>query len=441
MKAELTDISTVKKRFEIEIPEHIVTDEITAVARKFAKQARVPGFRPGKAPLGVIKTRYRDDIISEMYQHLLPHYFSDAVREKNLSVVDSPEFQEVVYSKGAPLHFKAVFEIYPTLDITNHADIPIEEVATEVTEEEVDATLERMVEERAEMTPVAEDRAVGEGDFVEISFTGTLEGEADDDALAAEKALCEIGGNTTIKEFTENLTGARAGEDKTFGVKYRDDHPEAKLAGKSAEYTVHVESIKEKIRPVLDDEFADGLGDYTTLADLRAEVRKNLEEHKRTHADEQTRDALLRWLEENNEFEVPESLVEHQVQVRLQRLMRDLGRQGINPQQLDLDWGKVRHEQYDQAIRDVRGSLILDHLAEQEDVEVSAEEIDQEIEAMATQMQQSTRSVREALNGNNGIEKIKGQISNNKILKILQDRAKVVPAGSLGGESEAKVTE
>ena len=441
MKAELTDISTVKKRFEIEIPEDVVSDEITAVARKFAKQARVPGFRPGKAPLGVIKTRYRDDIISEMYQHLLPHYFSDAVKEKDLNIVDSPEFEEVDYEKGAPLRFKAVFEIYPTLDVTNHANIPIEEVPTEVTEEEVDDTLDRMVEERAEMTPVEDDRAAGEGDFVEISFKGTLEEEEDDDALSAEKALCEIGGETTIKEFTENLTGARAGEDKTFDVKYRDDHPEPKLAGKLAEYTVHLESIKEKKRPALDDEFAQGLGDYPTLEDLRAEVRNNLEEHKQTRADEQMRDALLHWLEENNEFEVPESLVEHQVQVRLQRLMRDLSRQGINPQQLDLDWGKVRNEQYDQAVRDVRGSLILDHLADKEDVEVSEEEIDKEIEAMATQMQQSTHSVREALNGNNGIEKIKGQISNTKTLKILQDRAKFVPAGSLGGESKAEVTE
>ena len=441
MKAELTDISTVKKRFEIEIPEDVVSDEITAVARKFAKQARVPGFRPGKAPLGVIKTRYRDDIISEMYQHLLPHYFSDAVKEKDLNIVDSPEFEEVDYEKGAPLRFKAVFEIYPTLDVTNHANIPIEEIPTEVTEEEVDDTLDRMVEERAEMTPVEDDRAAGEGDFVEISFKGTLEGEENDDALSAEKALCEIGGETTIKEFTENLTGARAGEDKTFDVKYRDDHPEPKLAGKLAAYTVHLESIKEKKRPALDDEFAQGLGDYPTLADLRVEVRNNLEEHKQTRADEQMRDALLHWLEENNEFEVPESLVEHQVQVRLQRLMRDLSRQGINPQQLDLDWGKVRNEQYDQAVRDVRGSLILDHLADKEDVEVSEEEIDKEIEAMATQMQQSTHSVREALNGNNGIEKIKGQISNTKTLKILQDRAKFVPAGSLGGESKAEVTE
>ncbi len=441
MKAELTDISTVKKRFEIEIPGDVVSDEITDIARKFAKQARVPGFRPGKAPLGVVKTRYRDDIISEMYQHLLPHYFSDAAQEKNLNVVDSPEFEEVDYEKGAPLRFKAVFEVYPTLDITNHSDIPIEEVPTEVTEEEVDATLDQMVEERAEMTPVEEDRPVAEGDFVEISFKGTLEGEDDDDALSAEKALCEIGGETTLQEFTENLTGARKGEDKAFSVKYRDDHPEAKLAGKSAEYTVHVESIKEKKRPVLDDEFAQGLGDYPKLADLRAEVLKNLQEHKQTHADEQTRDALLRWLEENNEFEVPESLVEHQVQVRLQRLMRDLSKQGINPQQLDLDWGKVRTEQYDQAVRDVRGSLILDHLAEQENVEVSDEEIGEAIEAMAAQMQQTAHSVREALNGNNGIERMKGQISNTKILKILQDRAKVLPAGSLGGDSKAEVTE
>ena len=441
MKADLTDISTVKKSFEIEIPEDVVSEEIDKIAKSFKRQAKVPGFRPGRAPLSVVKNRYRDDIMSEMYQHLLPHYFSDAVQEKDLNVVDSPEFEEVNYEKDAPLKFKAVFEVYPALDITNHTDIPVEEVSKEVGEEEVDDTLKRMVEERAEMTPVEDDRKIAEGDFVEISFKGAMEGEEDDDSLSAEKALCEIGGETTIKEFTENLTGAKAGDDVTFGVKYRDDHPEPKLAGKSAEYTVHVDSIKEKKLPELDDEFAQSLGDYAKMADLREEVRKNLEEHKQTHADEQMRDSLLRWLEENNEFEVPETLVEHQVQVRLQRLMRDLSRQGINPQQMDLDWGKVRSEQYDQAVRDVRGSLILDHLSDQENVDASEEDIDGEIESMAAQMQQTTHSVREALNGNNGIERIKGQIRNTKILKILQERAKVVPAGSLGGEPKTEVAE
>ena len=431
MKAELTDISTVSKRFEIEVPEEIVTEEITSIAQSFRRRVRIPGFRPGKAPLGVVKTRYRDDILAEMYQHLLPRYFSDAVREKDLDVVDSPSFEKVDYSVGTPLRFTAAFEVYPQLDITNHSAIPIEEVPAEVADEEVDNALERMREERAEMTPVSEEREIRTGDFVEISFKGTLEGE-DADGLSGEKAQCEIGGSATIKEFTENLTGARVGDDKTFEVRYREDHPQSRFAGKTASYTVHIDSIKEKQLPALDDDFAKSLGEYETLGELRADIRKNLEEHKHNHAEEQMRDALLRWLEENNEFEVPESLVEHQIQVRLQRLMRDLSRQGLNPQQLDMDWGKIRNEQYDQAIRDVRGSLILDHLADKEGVRISEEDVDAEIETLAAEMQQSTHSVRDALNNSNGIERIKGQIRNKRILDILRNTAQLVPAGSLG---------
>ena len=440
MKAELTDISAVKKSFQIEIPEDIVREEITTIARRFARRKQVSGFRPGKAPLGVVKNRYREDILSEMYQHLLPHYFSDAVREKNLNIVESPTFQEVDYSSGTPLRFKAVFEVYPTLDITNHADIPVEEIPTEVADEEIDNTLERMAEERAEMTPLEEDRAAQEGDFVEISFTVFLDGE-DDKNLSEHKALCQIGGATTVKEFTDNLTGVRAGEDREFEVNYSEDHPEAKLAGKTARYKVRVESIKQKKRPALDDEFAESLGEYKTLADLRTDVKKQLEDHKSQSADEQTRDSLLRWLEDNNEFEVPESLVENQLQVRLQRLTRDLSHQGINPQRLDVDWEKIRTQQYDQAIRDVRGSLILDHLAVRESIVVSDEEIEKEIETMATQMQRPVESVREALNRNEGIDQMKGQIRNNKVLGMLQELAKIVPADSLQIESEIEKPE
>ena len=437
MKAELTDISTVKKSFQIEIPEDVVSGEITTIARKFRRRAQVPGFRPGKAPLGVVKTRYREDILSEMYQHLLPRYFSDAVRDQELNVVESPSFEGIDYSNGTPLRFKAVFEVYPPLDITNHTNIPVEEISTELSEEEVDNTLEQMAEERAEMTPVKEDRDVQEGDFVEISFTGSLDGE-EEEKLSSEKALCEIGGRTTVKEFTEYLTGTRPGEDRTFQVQYSAKHPDTKLAGKTAEYTVHVESIKLKKRPALDDEFAESLGEYKTLDDLRKEVRKEMEEHKSQHVTEQTRDFLLQWLEDNNEFEVPESLVEHQLQVRLQRLMRDLSQQGVNPQRLDLDWAKIRSQQYDQAVRDVRGSLILAHLADRESIEVSDEDINEEIETMAAQMQRPAASVREALNRNEGTDQMKGQIRNEKVLKMLQERAKIIPAASPRKESETE---
>ena len=439
MKAELTDISTVKKSLDIEIPQEVVDGEITSIAQQFRRRARVPGFRPGKAPLGIVKNRYRDDILSEVFQSLLPKYFSDAAREQDLDIVHAPSYEDVDYDNGEPLRFKAIFEVYPQLDVTNHTGIPVEEIPTEVSDAEIDEALERMLEEHAEMTPVEEDREIRTGDFVEIAFAGSIE-DAGEDApdLSAEKALCEIGGETTLKEFTENLTGLKAGEEKAFDVTYKDDHPDKNLAGKKAHFTVQVESIKEKHRPELDDDFAQSLGDFDKLDDLKANVRRNLEQHRRHHADEKTHEAILRWLEDNNEFEVPDSLVENQLQIRLQRLMRDLSQQGINPQRLDVDWGKIRADQYEQAVRDVRGSLILEHLAKRKNIEVEEEEIEREIEAIAAQMGRPKENVREILKKNEGLDRIKGQIRNKKVLGMVQEQAKFVPAGSL---SEAEPSE
>ena len=439
MKAELTDISTVKKSLDIEIPQEVVDGEVTSIAQQFRRRARVPGFRPGKAPLSIVKNRYRDDILSEVFQSLLPKYFSDAAREQDLDVVHAPSYEDVDYDNGKPLRFKAVFEVYPQLDVMNHTGIPVEEIPTEVSDAEIDEALERMLEEHAEMTPVEEDREIRTGDFVEIAFTGSIEDAAEDAPdLSAEKALCEIGGETTLKEFTENLTGLKAGEEKAFDVTYKDDHPDKNLAGKKANFSVQVESIKEKHRPALDDDFAQSLGDFDKFDDLRANVRENLEQHRRHHADEQTHEAILRWLEDNNEFEVPDSLVENQLQIRLQRLMRDLSQQGVNPQRLDVDWGKIRTDQYEQAVRDVRGSLILEHLAERKNIEVEEEEIEREIEAVATQMGRPKENVREILTKNEGLDRIKGQIRNKKVLGMVQELAKFVPAGSL---SEAEPSE
>jgi len=428
MKAELSDISQVKKALDIEIPQEVVEAEVNAIAKQFKKRTRVHGFRPGKAPIGVIKNRYKDDILSEVFHNLLPKHFADAVKQQELNVVHAPSYDQIDYDGEKPLHFKALFEVYPQLSVSNHSGIPVEEVSIEVTESDVDEALENIVEEHSEMTPVEEDRKIKANDFVEISFTGVIEG-ADEDSphLSGEKALCEIGGPTTLKEFTEHLTGSKAGDETTFEVDYDDEHPDKNLAGKTAHFKVQIESIKEKHRPELDDEFAQTIGDFPTLDDLKTSVRKNLEENRQNQANQQIHEAILQWLEENNEFEVPDSLVEHQLQIRLQRLTRDLSQQGINPQRLDVDWNKIRADQHAQAVKDVRGSLILDHLAESENISVEQTEIDQEVETISVQMGRPMENVREILTKNDGFNRIEGQLRNKKILEMLQAKAKFMP--------------
>ena len=428
MKAELIDVSECKKNLDIEIPQEVVDQEIAHIAQEFARRARVPGFRPGKAPVGVVKTRFRDEILSEMMQHLMPKYVGDAIEERKLEIVQAPRFESVDYSPGKPLRFKAVFEVYPNLNIENYVGIPVEQVSSKVENSEVDASLKKLQEEMAELVPVDEqDRTVKEGDFAEISFNGTIEG-SEEPPVIGQKAVAEIGGRTTLKEFSENLLGAKAGEEKTFTVQYRPDYPEQRLAGRTVEYKVTIDTIKQKEIPEINDEFAQRLGDYKTLDELKAKVRQDLERHKNENAQEQMREKLLEWLEDNNQFELPETLVEKQLQIRVQRLLRDLARQGINPQRLDVDWAKIREDQLQQAVRDVKGSLILEYISDKENIGVSDEEVEAEIDKIAAETNRAREKVREVLSRDSGLDRLRGQIRNKKTLDLLQEKASVEPA-------------
>jgi trigger factor len=428
MKAELTDLSTCRKSLDVEVPQEVVDHEITHIAQEYAKRARVPGFRPGKAPLGVVKTRFKDEILSEMVQHLLPKYFSTALKEKALDIVDAPQYDAIEYDNGKPLKFKALFEVYPELSVSNYKGIPAEPTAVEVADSDIDATLKKLQEDMSELTPVEEERAVAAGDFADISFTGTVPGEAE--PLFTDKATVEVGGETTLKEFTENLTGTTVNEEKTFDVTYRDDYPEKRLAGKTLAYTVKIEGLKTKKVPELNDEFAQGVGEYKTLDELKTKVRQDMEKHKQNHANEEVREKLLLWLEDNNDFEVPQTLVERQIQIRMQRLVRDLSRQGINPERLDVDWAKIQEDQRVQAVRDVKGSLILDYVAEQEKIETSDEEVEAEIDRIATEMQKTREKVREVLTKDAGLSRLRGQLQNKKTLDFLQEHARIQAAST-----------
>jgi trigger factor len=428
MKSELIDVSETKKNLDIEIPQEVVDHEIQHIAQEFARKARVPGFRPGKAPVAVVRTRYREEIVSEMMQHLLPKYFSDAIQERKLYVIDNtPSFEKVDYSNGQPLKFKAAFQVYPELNITNYVGVPVEQVATHVDESEVDNALKQLQEENAEMVPVDEERPIKEGDFAEISFKGVIH-DSEAPPVTGDKVMCEIGARTTLKEFSENLTGARAGDHRTFDVSYREDYPEKRLAGKTVTYTLIVDSLKEKKLPEINDELAQGYGDYKTLDELKNKIRADLEKHKSTHAGEQMREKILEWLEDNNNFEAPEALVERQLETRLHRMLRDLTRQGINPQRLDVDWSKIREDQRAQSLRDVKGSLILEYVAEKETIQVTDEEIDAEIDSIAQETQKPREKVREVLGREAGLNRLKGQVRNRKTLDFLQEKAEIKPA-------------
>ncbi|HEX4999205.1 MAG TPA: trigger factor [Terriglobia bacterium] len=422
MKSELTHVAGCRQSLDIEFPADLVEGEVADIARDLARRARVPGFRPGKTPVGVVRTRYRDEIVGTLMNRLLPRGFVETIEERKLNVVDGSEhFEESKYTEGQPLRFRVTFETYPDLTISDYTGIPVEEVSAAVEDSEIDAQLKRIQEDSSELVPVNDDRVIQEGDFVEISFQHSeAEGEW---GQQPGNAQVEVGGARTLPEFTAALSGKRVGDIASFPVTYAEDYPAKHLAGRTLEYTIKAEGIKEKKIPELNDEFAERLGDFKSLDEFRARLRQDMENHKRERAREERQQKLLQWLEERNTFDVPETLVDRQIQIRMRRLARDLERQGIDPRRLDVDWVRLQEEQRQQSVRDVKGTLILDSIATAEGLTAGDDEVEREVEKISRETDRPVAKIKEALSHDSGLERLRFEIRRNKTLTFLDERA------------------
>src|SRR6201998_1871910 len=327
--------ATCRKELDLEIPAEEVSKAAEKVAKDFAKVARVPGFRPGKAPISLIKRRFADDIKGEVLQTLVPEHVEKAVAEQKLTPVSQPQVDKLDFQERQPLKFRASFEGLPEFTLGNYKSLEIEMPEMNITDESVANTLAEMQQRAATFAPV-EDRPAQDGDFVEVKLLGTPEGGGD--PLQADSVLCHVGAEETMQPFNENLRGANAGDHKNFAVEYPADYPDAKLAGKKFNYAVDVLGIKTKTLPEINDEFAKDVSDSSSLEELRKKVREGLE-HERDHRKtDLQREKVIAELVKLHDFPVPESLVEHQMDVRLERVVRSLAQQGVDPRAVNVDW-------------------------------------------------------------------------------------------------------
>ena len=430
-----TKINT-QREIQVEIPADIVSRETDAVVTKFQKLAKLPGFRQGKVPATVVKNRFAEDIKSEVVESLIPRYFRQETEKQNLHPVSQPRVTDLHIHEGEPLRFKASFEVLPEFDITGYQEISVEKPDTSVSDEEVETSLQQLREQNASFNAV-EDRSLQDGDFAQVAFRGTpknagaqeTEGQAADQKgegqpVNMDDVLVEVGGSNTLPAFTENLRGANPNEERIFDVTYPDDFSDARLAGKTFEYSVTVKGVKQKHLPELNDDFAKELGQFADLNELRQRVRENMEAEKKHKAEHEGKDKIVDELLKQNEIAVPESMVEHQIDVRLERGLRALAQQGMRPEDMKkMDFGRLRAGQRDQAEREVRIALMLEKIADKENVEVSDEELNSEIEALALQAKQPVESVRSRLTQDGGLARIRSRIRSEKTLDFLYNRS------------------
>lgn len=413
-----------QREISVEVPAEVVSRETDTIIQKFQKMARLPGFRKGKVPANVVRQRFAEDIKTEVVEQLVPRYFRQETEKQGLHPVSQPRVTDLHVHDGEPLRFKAKFDVLPDFDVQGYTEIKLDKPEVDISDEDVEKTLNHLREQGASYDPV-EGRPLQDGDFAQVAFKGTPQGEAEGQPVTMDDVLVEVGGSNTIPEFTENLRGTNAGDERTFVVKYADDFSDQRLAGKSFDYWVKVNSIKTKKLPELNDDFAKELAaDLTSIDDVRKRIREGMEAEKRHQAEHELKEKLVDELLTRNPIEVPDSLVEHQIDLRLERGLRALAQQGMKTEDMrKMDFSRLRAGQRDAAKREVQVALLLEKIADKENIEVTEDDVSKEVQILAAQSQQPADSLRARLTQDGSIDRIRNRIRTDKAMDVVYNRA------------------
>lgn len=412
--------ASTKRELEIEIPVEDISRETDTLIQKYQKVARIPGFRSGHAPASIIRQRFAQDIQNDVMDALVPKYFRKETERLGLIPISQPRVTDLHAHQGEPMRFKASFEVMPEIKVEGYKELRAEHPAVSVTDQEVEDALKALQEQKATFSPV-EDRSIADGDYAQASLDGVPNpDEPGMKPVHMDEVLVEIGGKNTMPEFTENLRGANPGDERSFDVRYPEDFSDERLRGKTFAYKVKIIAIKQKSLPELNDDFAKELGEFKMLDEVRQKIREGMEQERLREAEREAKDKLLGELVRRNEFEIPEALVDRQIDVRLDRGLRALASQGMKSEDMKkLDFARLRAGQRDQAVQEVKASLLLEKIADEESIAVGDEEIDREIEALAKQTNQAPDAIRARLTRDGALDRIRNRIRNEKALDFL----------------------
>jgi len=444
MKTEFVDVNETRKNLVVEIESDVVDAEIDKISRDYSKAARIPGFRPGKVPAKVVRQRFRDQILHDVAHGLIPRAVDEALRERGIEPVDTPDIRDVVVEEGHPLKFTATFDTVPPIDPGDYATVRLIRGNTAVTEAAVDQALSGLRERGARYEPV-EGRGIIQGDSVLMDLVRTTSGEAhthdhDHDHEGHEEheghegprsdnhqnVTVDIGATANPPGFDEQLQGLMAGTDKSFDITYPEDYAIKELAGTTVKYDVTVKAIRNRIVPELDDEFAKDMGDFASLDALKTRVREDLEHEARHESERELRTDLLKQLASRVTFEVPQALLEREVDRRVEEFVRRLIDQQIDPMKTNINWEEFRERQREAAAEAVRGALVLDEVARRENIMVSNDEIEAEIARYAERTGRTPAAVRARLEKEGGIGRVYAGLRRERAIDFLLSRATIV---------------
>jgi trigger factor len=423
------------REIEVEVGADEVSKSFKTVVKRYQKLARIPGFRAGKVPESLIRTKFAKEVRQEVLESLVSERFRKAIDEQKLRPVSEPQLLDLQLFDGQPLKFKAAFEVAPVIDITGYDSVRVSKPDAALTDDEYAAELNRVLDSHATVEPVEEDRALVDGDWAEIQFRGEVkdlaqtvtedgvENASTQEPITGEDVLIEIGGKNTLSAFNDALRGAKAGQELKFEVDYPADFGERRLAGQSVSYDVTVKGLKHKSYPERDAEFAKQLGNYESWDEFESKLREHAADRKKNALDNGAKDKLLGELIEKFQFPVPESFVQQQIEARLDRGLRALAQQGMSVEDMrKLDFVRLREAQRDQAVNEVKASMVLDRIAEVEGVAVSEEDVDRELLMLSIQSREPLEALRERLSHDGGLDRIREQMRREKTGSVLYEK-------------------
>ncbi|MGH9611833.1 MAG: trigger factor [Bryobacteraceae bacterium] len=408
-----------KHEVEVTVPVDEIDRETGHIVEKIQKKVRLPGFRPGKAPASLIRSKFSGQVRQDVLESLIPKYLEKRFREEDLRVVGAPNITEVHFDPGEPLRFKAQFEVAPEVELGEYRNVAVHYHEPEVTDEDISKRLEEMREQKAEYINI-DPRPVQDGDYAVVSLE-SLSGV--DEPVKQDELVLHVGDPDTMTAFTENLIGMEPEEQKEFEVAYPEDYWQERLAGKTVRFRMRLKGVRLKELPSLDDDFAKDLGDYQNLDELREAVRKAIFHHRENDAQRAAKDKIVDRLVEAHEFPVPEAFIDRQIETQLEQQLRGLAAQGVDVKKLKPDWAKLKESQRGKAVHDVKASLLLDKIADREGIDATTDEVDREVQRIARQEREPVAAARKRLEKEGLLRRIALHIRSEKTLAFLFEHA------------------
>jgi len=433
MKAEIVDVNETRRDLTIEVPSNVVDEAIGHAAAKLGRSARIPGFRPGKVPAAVVRQRFKPQIMHDVAEHLVAKAVGDALVEKGVEPIGTPDIKDLVLEEGKPLTFKATFDVVPSFDPGDLTTIEATRPSAAVEEEAVNQSLERLRERHARFEAV-ETGVVEAGHTVVVSLQrqGTDKDGKKGDVDKHETVSIELGAASNPPGFDAEVTGMAPGATKSFTITYPDDYTIPELAGGNVDYTVTLKEIKKRVVPALDDELAKDLGEFDSLDALRRHVRADLEHEAGHAAERQLRQDVLKQLSSRVPFPVPESLVDREIERRLEDFARRLMEQRIDPRQANIDWAAFREGQRAPATEAVGSAIVLDEVAKRDDIGVTDEDLDTELQRYAEQTGHSVASIKARLQKDGELGRLAAGLRREKTVAHVLSKARIKPISQEG---------